>query len=221
MYTNSHIVDLESKAKIAKRNYESSQGKEWVSHVLALKALSYAYSMGNRPKDATTCARKADIILKQEKVNIVASLFDSNTNASLIKYYDKIIYWEHKVGERKSVLGTEDSYLNYAKAVNALCEFLRLAGQSDIALLLYEDALQIIFPKISSNNHDLNEIYITLIMLLQASLCAIESGNITISRKYCVLPLLILAERSELWYNNKIINWDYIIDLSKELIEKI
>jgi len=183
--------------------------------------LSDAYVSENRLGESSKCIKDADEIFEQQKNKFKLPLVDWVQKPLTNSYFKEICYWANKVEECKDAIGENSFNIKYAKTVNALCEFLCLAGLHDVALLQYEEALSIILPKSNEKIEDSNLVYMILVILLKIAICAKETGNETLSRKYCIMPFFYLAGFSMGKNNDMDIDWQYLTELCRELIDKI
>ena len=60
----------------------------------------------------------------------------------------------------------------------------------------------------------------TIVILLKASICALDAGKDEIAREYSTYPLLYLAENSHRLKEDSSIDWEYVRQLCKDLIYK-
>ena len=219
MYYN--IQELEAEVGSAKSRYHSSNGSEWIRAVVSLKALSDAYVSENRLEEASECIKDADVIIEQQKHKFKLPLVDWTQKPLINSYFGEICYWVNKVEECKDALGEDSFQIKYAKTVNALCEFLCLAGQYDVALLQYEEVLRTILPPKNERIENPDSVYMVLVLLLKTAICAKETGNDTLSQKYSIMPFFCLAGFSMGKNNDLSIDWQYLTELCGELMGKI
>ncbi|MBQ9587680.1 MAG: hypothetical protein IJR26_07475 [Bacteroidales bacterium] len=219
MYYN--IQELEAEVGNAKSRYHSSDGSDWVGAVVSLKALSDAYVAENRLEEASECIKGADVIIEQQKRKFKIPLVDLKQKPLTNLYYREISYWANKMRECKDALMDESLQIKYAKTVIALCEFLCLAGQYEVALLQFEDALRTILPQRNERieNHDL--VYHVLVLMLKTAICAKEIDNDALSQRYSIMPFFCLSGLFMGKNDDLGIDWHYLTELCRELMSKI
>lgn len=214
-----NLSELETGVQNARDAYNSSKGDEWVRLVITLKALHDTYTAENRIVEAINCKKELDSVLEYIKEKFNVPLFESKKSILLLTYIKDICYWTNKVEECKKTLEHGGSPVQFAKTVNALCEFLCLTKLHDIALIQYEEVLHILLPTRNVKNNDRNTAYMIIVILLKSSICARETGNETLSKKYSIYPLMYIAEHSEEIANDTYFDWQYVAELCKELID--
>lgn len=221
MSTIYNISEIQDEVAVARSRYLASDGAEWVRLVLALKSLSEAYCAQEMFDEAGACDKESNTILGKVQDRITSPLHLSQSTESVYAYFDETCHWAKKAEESRKALEEGGSPIKYAKTVNALCEYLCLSGQPKIALLKYEEALQVLLTKSTSNNLEREHVYLIIVILLKASECALDLGDEALSRSYSVYPLLYLAENVEReGWDTSSINWSYVADLCKSLINK-
>lgn len=216
------ISELQEEVAAARSRHIASDGAEWVRLVLALKTLSEAYSSQGMYEDAAECDKESNAILGNVQNKNSSPLPLSKNEDSVLIFFDETNRWAKKAEESRTELENGGSPTKYANTVNALCEYLCLSGQTKIALLKYEEVLRILLSKSPSNGIEREQTYQIMVILLKASKCALDLGNESLSRIYSVYPLLYLAENNadkENWDSSSI-NWRYVADLCKTLINK-
>lgn len=221
MNTIYNISEIQDEVAVARSRYEASDGSEWVRLVLALKTLSEAYCSQELFEEASTFDMEANTILSKVQGRITTPIHLPKNADSVYAYFDETCHWAKMAEETRKALEDGGSPIKYAKTVNALCEYLCLSGQPKIALLKYEEALQVLLSKSVSGNLEREHAYLIIVILLKASECALDLGEEALSRSYSVYPLLYLAENVEKeGWDASSINWSYVADLCKTLINK-
>lgn len=213
------ITMLENEARMARSRYKTSKGTEWVRLVLALKTLAEACRSQNLFDEATRCDDESNKVLDRIQQKMSSPIRVPENSESVLAYFDETSHWAEKAEESRKELENGGSTTKYAKTVNALCEFLCLSGLPKLALLKYEEALQILLNGVHNNNEERERTYLIIVILLKASKCALDLGNESLARSYSVYPFLYLAENVE--KNNldsASINWSYVAELCKSLI---
>ena len=215
------ISKLQDEVAVARSRYEASEGAEWVRLVLALKTLYEGYCSQGLFDDASACELESNTILEKVQNRIPSPFYLPKDTDSVYAYFDEACLWAKKVDENRRALEVGGSPIKYAKTVNALCEYLCLSGQPKIALLKYEEALQVLLSKSAGDNLEREHAYHIIVILLKASECALALGDDALSRSYSVYPLLYLAENVEKeGWDTSSINWSYVAELCKTLINK-
>jgi hypothetical protein len=215
------ISELQEEVVAARSRHIASDGAEWVRLVLALKTLFEAYSSQGMFEEAAACEKESNSILGNVQNRNSSPLPISKKDDSVLTFFDETNRWAKKAEESRTELENGGSPTKYAKTVNALCEYLCLSGQTKIALLKYEEALRVLLSKSPVNGVEREHTYLIIVILLKASECALDLGNESLSRSYSVYPLLYLAENADKdnWDSSSI-NWSYVADLCKTLINK-
>ena len=222
MNTIYNISEIQDEVAVARSRYEASDGAEWLILVLALKSLSEAYCAQEMFDEAGACDKESNTILGKVQDRITLPLQLSNNAESVYAFFDETSHWAKISDESKKALEEGGSPIKYANTVNALCEYLCLSGQPKMALLKYQEALQVLLTKSTANNMEREPVYQIIVILLKASECAMALGDETLSRYYSIYPLLYLAENKaerEDWDTSSV-NWSYVVDLCKTLINK-
>lgn len=213
------ITMLENEARTARSRYKTSKGAEWVRLVLALKTLAEAYRSQNLLKEAIRCDDESDKVLERIQQKTTSPIRISESSESVFAYFDETNHWAMKAEESRKELENGGSTTKYAKTVNALCEFLCLSGQPRLALLKYEEALQVLLNGAHTINEERERTYLIIVILLKASKCALDLGNESLARSYSVYPFLYLAENAEKDnLDSASINWSYVAELCKSLM---
>lgn len=214
-----NVLELEKKLIEARKRYCASEGTEWVGLVIMLKVLSETYATEKKIDKASKCIREATAIIEQNQINSVTPLLEPVTHCG--PFFDEINYWTRRLGNRDKTINNKKDLLDYAKTVNTLCTFLRPAGMSDVALIKCEEVLRVLLSQNHAYEDDAEMMYITIVILIKTTLCALETRKESLASKYCILPLLYLAEFLEKRKVETSFNWPYIIELCKELISKV
>jgi len=217
MKKNYTIEILEEEADSIRSSYAKSGGIEWVRLVIALKALIEEYTSEKMFDKVAICNKEIDSVLKLVHDNRAVPLSEPQFSESVNTYYDEINDWAAKSEQCKNELGINVSYAQYANTINGLCNYLCLAKQYDIALLKYEEALQILLSKPIPDD-DEDYIFNTIVLLLKASNCALELGDNTLSRNYSVYSLQFLAENVTKCNLFSKVRWDYVAELCEKLV---
>lgn len=213
------ITMLENEARTARFKYKTSKGSEWVRLVLALRTLAEAYRSQNLLKEAIRCDEESNKVLERIQQKTTPPIRVPENSESVLAYFDETNHWAEKAEESRKELENGGSTTKYAKTVNALCEFLCLSGQPKLALLKYEEALQILLNRVNTNNEERERTYLIIVILLKASKCALDLGNESLARSYSVYPFLYLAENAEKDnLDSSSINWSYVAELCKSLM---
>lgn len=221
MKATNNIKELVDEVTIARSRFQESDGIEWVRLVLALKTLSKTYRTHDMYDKAVECDRESNQILYKIQERTVSPVYISGDTEPVLDLFDETYQWVEKVEESRKDLENGGSPIIYAKTINALCEYLCMSGQSQIALLKYEEALHILLSKAEGHDLESEQAYLIIVILLKASECALDLGKELLSRSYSVYPLLYLAENVEKeGWNSSYINWSYVADLCKSLINK-
>lgn len=213
-----NITELETTAKKARNKYHSSNGSNWLGIVVVLKTLSDAYAAENRIEEASGCVKEADEIIEQQKQKLKFSLFVSETRPINESYFKSISYWMNMAEVCTASKEWEDYPSKYAKTVNSLCDFLCAAGQYDVALLQYEEALQALYPKTKMDSDDPDLVYMTLVLLLKTAICAKELGDGKLSQKYTIMSFNYLAENTEKKTVDTSVDWQYVSELCRKMM---
>lgn len=217
MEKNYTIEILEEEADAIRSSYAKSGGIEWVRLVITLKALIEEYTSEKMFDKVAICNKEIDSVLKLVHDNRAVPLSVPQFSESVNTYYDEISEWAAKSEQCKNELGLNVSYAQYANSINGLCNYLCLAKQYDIALLKYEEALQILLS-ISIPNGDEEYIFNTIVILLKASICALEVGNNTLSRHYGIYSLQFLTENMTKCNSFSKVRWSYVAELCEKMI---
>lgn len=221
MNTMYNINELQEEVVLARSRYQASDGSEWVKLVLALKTLSEAYCADASYDQARECDRESDTILEKVKSRTSLPFQVQGSADSVLAYFDEASLWARKAEESRKELENGGSTTKYAKTVNALCEYLCMSGQSKIALLKYEEALQILLSRTIDKKAEREQMYLIIVILLKASKCALDLGDESLSRSYSVYPFLYLAENADKDnLDSSAINWSYVAELCKSLMNK-
>lgn len=205
-------------AEHARLIYLDSDGKEWLKYILVLKMLYLAYCSNRMFENAKECKNKLSAVLRltQNKIPIHIPV-GNNPVADSIAIED-IMYWAEKEEEYRKELPNGGSIQKYSKFIIALCEYLRLAGESKLALMKYEEVLSILME----NDNDTNEeggLYLKMVIMLKIAECSHELGNESLSRYYSIYPLLFYSQLASKGHNNlDTMNWDYISELCKSIV---
>ena len=215
------ISELQEEVAAARSRHIASDGAEWVRLVFALKTLSEAYSSQGMYEDAAACDKESNAILGNVQDKNSSPFPLSKNEDSVLTFFDETNRWAKKAEESRTELENGGSPTKYANTVIALCEYLCLSGQTKIALLKYEEDLRVLLSKSPVNGVERELTYQIMVILLKASECALDLGNESLSRRYSVYPLLYLAEKADKdnWDSSSI-NWSYVADLCKTLINK-
>ena len=158
-------------------------------------------------------------ISKREK-RTESPIYYTTNHEAIITHYESISYWSAQVGKLRKEYQNGGSAAKYAKAVNVLCDFLSLAKQYDIALVLLGTILQALHSDKKNECQVSGTAYMTIVLLLKASICALNAGRVKLSMEYSTYPLLFLAENSNQILHDTSIDWDYVKQLCNELINK-
>ena len=221
MNTMYDIKDLQEEVVLARSRYQASDGAEWVRLVLALKTVSEAYCVEASYEQARECDREADTVLEKVKSRTSLPFLVQGTADSVLAYFDETSLWAKKAEQSRKELENGGSTTKYAKTVNALCEYLCISGQSKIALLKYEEALQVLLSRPFQGKEEREQMYLIIVILLKASKCALDLGDESLSRNYSVYPFLYLAENADKDnLDSYAINWSYVAELCKSLMNK-
>lgn len=148
------------------------------------------------------------------------NLSKANDRGSIVSFWGPISYWTIQEEKSRKDYQNGGSIAKYAKVVNALCEYLSLAEQYDIALELYRSVLTELRPDAQREGQEKGATYMTIVIMLKASICALDAGKDEISREYSTYPLLYLAENSNRIKEDSSIDWEYVRQLCKDLINK-
>ena len=214
-----NVLELEKKLTEARKKYCASAGTEWVGLVIMLKILSENYAAEKKLDKASKYIREATSIIEQNQINNTTSLLNPTTHCG--SFYDEINYWTSRLANSNKTINNKKDLLDYAKTVNTLCTFLRPAGMSDVALIKCEEVLQVLLSQNLAYEDDAEMMYITIVILIKTTLCAVETRKESLASKYGILPLLYLSEFFEKRKIETSFNWPYIIELCKELISKV
>ena len=213
------ITTLKNEAQTARSRYKTSKGTEWVRLILSLKTLAEAYRSQKLFEEAIRCDDESNKLVDRIQQKMASPICAPEKSESVMAYFDETIQWAEKAEKSRKELENGGSTTKYAKTINALCEFLCLSGQPKLALLKYEEALQVLLNGVKNNNEERERTYLIIVILLKASKCALDLGNESLARSYSVYPFLYLAENVE--KNNldsASINWSYVAELCKSLI---
>ena len=213
------IEILEEEAAIIRASYRESEGTEWVRLVITLKALIEEYASEKQYDKVVICSKEVDEVLSKVQVKKILPLDKPKHSESLNAYYGEISEWAKKVELCRSDLGEGGSFTNYANSIIALCGYLRLARQQDIALVKYEEAIQILLSSPLENEKHEDRIYTTILLFLNASISAHEIGDEKLSKRYGVYSLLYLVENADINDWGALMNRDYIVELCNNLIK--
>lgn len=214
------IRELEQAALDAREAFIQSEEAEWTKLVITLRALSEAYLSESKINDATKSRQEADQILSKRHKVATFNLSKANNRGSIVSFWDPISYWTIQEEKSRKDYQNGGSIAKYAKVVNALCEYLSLAEQYDIALELYRSVLTELRPDAQREGQEKGATYMTIVIMLKASICALDAGKDEISREYSTYPLLYLAENSNCIKEDSSIDWEYVRQLCKDLINK-
>lgn len=216
-----NIQDLERRAQSAKDCYYSSNGDEWLNAVVALRALADAYCSVQNKIEASNCFIEIKSILDHKKKNLELAPYMSTGISQIQRYLKDIDHWTGEISDMEDFLDDGESLSQYAKASLALCDILCLSGLKEESLVQYEETVEKLFSRYALINNNPDVEYVTIVTLLKTAICAMKVGDSSLSKKYCILPLLVISEKNKQMQESDAIDWHYVSDLCKEIIDKI
>lgn len=221
MDVTKNISELEETVARDRSRYVASGEKDWHRLAMALRALSERYSCEGLYVKAGECDAEYNSILAKVQRRVTTPLPVSKGDGAILYHYDETDRWAERVEECRKAMEEGGPPNTYAKAVYAYCEHLRLAGLTEMALRVSEEALQALLPKTDGDDADGEYTYGLLVNFLSAAGCAEDLRNESLSRNYGVYPLLCFAERAgkEEWGPSGI-NWGFIAELCRTLIKQ-
>lgn len=212
------IETLEKEVIDIRTSYKKSGGAEWLRLVVVLKVLIQKYTSQQKFEKAAKCKIEVEEILNNVQNRTVMPLQDCLCCETMNTYYKEISEWSAAVEKSKKELNEKGLITNYVNAVNTLCKYLCLARHYQVALLKYEEVLQILLSTPFSKDDDSDRLYITIVIFLSSAICAREIGKEDIARYYSVYPLLYLTKNMD--KINPYTCWSYVAELCSKIINK-
>lgn len=212
------ISELKDEVLRARKVYVGSEEKEWVMLALSLRELSDAYFKEKHYVKAAACREEYAIVIKKagEKAND-ANILPLLMTGQDYNCYDKTSKWAEIAEEYKKNLSDGASPVQYAEAVNALCEFLCVSGQYQMASIEYKEALNVL---LTGSDEDVpGRMNLLIVLSLRAAMCAIKQGDTKPVLDFSVLPLLYIATKGGV-ADGEEIDWQFVEKLCVEILAK-
>lgn len=214
-----YIEELESDVEIAREAYNASNNKDWLCYVVSLKALSKAYKFDNQIGKALHCDREVQMVMEGKHMYIESVFSDSAEEDISSENYEKVIEWAERVAECREAIADGYPATEYAKGVLALGEYLLMVQMPEVALVIYDESLQIILPASERNPDDTDIDYYVVVVMLKAAHCAMISKHKLLLKNYSLASLYYIANRLSGRKPYNFQEWPYVTQLCKELID--
>ena len=214
-----NIEALKLDVEQAHSGYLNSDGKEWLKYILVLKMLYSAYCANNMLQNARDCRKELSSVMSRAQNKIPNPIPEGNNSVADSVAFEEILFWAGKEEECRKELEKGGSVNTYAKVINALCEYLCLAGERELALMKYEEVLGVLMEDDNNEKEAEDELYLIMVIMLKISECSREIRDENLSRYYSVYPLLYYAQKAGKGQAvSETINWEYIAELCKPLV---
>ena len=214
------IQAFESKVEEHRKMYIASCGENWFEYYFALQSLSKLYSDdGNMDEAVKIIDESVDVLEKRRHLTSVKRRHFASVkkNAITDDLFQQINYWRDRVDSLRECM--DDNIIDFIKAVMALCQLLCAANMSNVALLVYDEVFDIISSELFSTLNELDKRemeYLSMVLMTEATLCALETGDEKLARSYCIMALQRIVQQQE--KESTIFNWHYVSDMCQKIL---